>query len=99
MEYAMVTARMSQGKKESGNAILEQLGTNASSAINQFYDYIIERKTLPFDVREPLTPDEIKRRVELVDGIPLESSDRFLTKSDTEIKRDHVTSRLSRVLL
>lgn len=40
---AMVTARMGVGKKEEGNRVLASLGTNASKAVNQLYDYVIER--------------------------------------------------------
>ena len=35
MADAMVTARMSQEKKEAGNRVLEQLGTNASQVVNR----------------------------------------------------------------
>ena len=48
---AMVTARMGVGKKEEGNRVLASLGTNASKAVNQLYDYVIERGALPFDAR------------------------------------------------
>ena len=47
----MVTARMGVGKKEEGNRVLASLGTNASKAVNQLYDYVIERGVLPFDDR------------------------------------------------
>ena len=40
MADAMVTARMSSEKKEAGNRILEQMGTNASQAVNRLYDYV-----------------------------------------------------------
>ena len=43
---AMVTARMGVGKKEEGNRVLASLGTNASKAVNQLYDYVIERGAL-----------------------------------------------------
>ena len=48
MADAMVTARMSSEKKEAGNRILEQMGTNASQAVNRLYDYVIEKRELPF---------------------------------------------------
>lgn len=48
MADAMVTARMSQEKKEAGNRVLEQLGTNASQVVNRLYDYVLENKKLPF---------------------------------------------------
>ena len=55
MADAMVTARMSQEKKEAGNRVLEQLGTNASQAVNRLYDYVLEKRQLPF-------PEERERR-------------------------------------
>ena len=55
MADAMVTARMSQEKKEAGNRVLEQLGTNASQVVNRLYDYVLENKKLPF-------PEEQGRR-------------------------------------
>jgi len=91
----MVTARMSKAKKESGNAILEQLGTNASNAINRFYDYLIERKALPFDLPELLSSEELLRRVALVDGIPLAPGNRFSTMSDDEIRRERLSTQLN----
>ena len=87
---SMVTARMSKGKKESGNAILEQLGTNASNAINRFYDYIIEQKALPFDIPDLLSSEELKKRIALVDGIPLGTGNRFSSMSDEEIRRERL---------
>ena len=48
MSDAMVTARMSATKKEAGNRILESMGSNASQAINEFYDYLISKKQLPW---------------------------------------------------
>lgn len=47
MNEAMVTARMSADKKEEGTRILSQLGTTASQAINEMYDYLIEHRALP----------------------------------------------------
>ena len=43
---------MSSEKKEAGNRILEQMGTNASQAVNRLYDYVIEKRELPFFDRE-----------------------------------------------
>lgn len=60
---AMVTARMSPEKKEMGNRILEDLGTNASQVINQLYDLVIEKRALPFPEAKPqprtFSPQEI----------------------------------------
>lgn len=47
MSDVMVTARMSPEKKEAANRVFAQLGTNASRAINDLYDYVIAKKELP----------------------------------------------------
>ena len=94
---SMVTARMSKSKKESGNAILEQLGTNASNAINRFYDYLIEKRELPFGVREALSAEELQRRVALVDGIPVSTGNRFSSMDDDEIRRERISKRSSKI--
>ena len=73
MADAMVTARMSQEKKDEGNRVLAQLGTNASQAVNRLYDYVLERRELPFPEmkeRRKYTDEEIARAMEWVDGIP-----------------------------
>lgn len=48
MADAMVTARMPDTKKEAGNRVLEELGSNASAAINELYDYLISKKQFPW---------------------------------------------------
>lgn len=66
MADAMVTARMSQEKKEAGNRVLEQLGTNASQVVNRLYDYVLENKKLPFPEeqgRRKYTQEEIAGRL------------------------------------
>ena len=72
MAHAIVTARMSQEKKDEGNRVLAQLGVNASQAVNRLYDYVLERRELPFpemDERRKYTDEEIARAMEWVDGI------------------------------
>ncbi len=49
MADAMVTGRMTPAKKEAGNRILDGLGLNASQAINQLYDHLIEKGSMPFE--------------------------------------------------
>ncbi len=81
MADAMVTARMSQEKKEAGNRVLEQLGTNASQAVNRLYDYVLEKRQLPFPEereRREYTQQEIARAVAWVDSIPLKRTSAFL---------------------
>ncbi|MDR0514061.1 MAG: type II toxin-antitoxin system RelB/DinJ family antitoxin [Coriobacteriaceae bacterium] len=87
---AMVTARMPQAKKEIGNAVLERLGMNVSSAINLFYDHLIENGSLPFDEKPLLTPEEVIARIALVDSISLETDNRFSHMDDASIRRDRL---------
>ncbi|MBX9032991.1 type II toxin-antitoxin system RelB/DinJ family antitoxin [Gordonibacter massiliensis (ex Traore et al. 2017)] len=94
MSDAMVTARMSAEKKEAGNRVLEQLGTNASQAVNRLYDYVLEKKELPFpeqQERRKYTQEEIARAIAWVDSIP--RKDRFSTMTDDEIRRERLASR------
>ena len=94
MADAMVTARMSQEKKEAGNRVLEQLGTNASQVVNRLYDYVLENKKLPFPEeqwRRKYTQEEIAEAIAWVDSIP--RKDRFSTMTDDEIRRERLVSR------
>ncbi|WP_302393156.1 type II toxin-antitoxin system RelB/DinJ family antitoxin [Eggerthella sinensis] len=97
MADAMVTARMSPEKKEAGNRALEQLGTNASQAVNRLYDYVIEKKQLPFP--EPrqkgaFTPEEIARAKAWVESIRMTNSpSRFDNMTLKEVKRERLIAR------
>lgn len=98
MADAMVTARMSQEKKDAGNRVLEKLGTNASQTINQLYDYLIQNGELPFPAQEEShehTPEEIAEAVawadDLVSRIAVPS--RFATMSDDEIRQERLIAR------
>ena len=97
MADAMVTARMSAEKKEAGNRMLEQLGTNASQAVNRLYDYVLEKRQLPFPEereRREYTQQEIARAVAWVDSIPLKrTSGRFSDMTIKEAKRDRLIAR------
>ena len=97
MADAMVTARMSQEKKEAGNRVLEQLGTHASQAVNRLYDYVLEQRQLPFPEereRREYTQQEIARAVAWVDSIPLKrTSGRFSDMTIKEAKRDRLIAR------
>ena len=90
MPDAMVTARMSQAKKDAGAAALKQLGVSASSAINQLYDYLIEKQNLPFDAheqKEALSKEELAAALAFVDSIPQVESDEFDTLRADAIKQ------------
>ena len=60
MADAMVTARMSQEKKEAGNRVLEQLGTNATQ--EEIAEAIAWVDSIPRKDRfSTMTDDEIRR--------------------------------------
>lgn len=90
MSEAMVTGRMSAAKKKAGNKILSSIGVNASQAINQLYDYIIENKQLPFpELKEhKINPKKWKEAEEFVASIPVYN--RFSTMTDEEIRQERL---------
>ncbi len=97
MADAMVTSRMPLEKKEEGNRILAMLGSNPSQAINQLYDYIIEKHALPFaPPREQrrYTQEEIAEAIAWVDSlrIPLGDSG-YLNMTTKEAKRERLVAR------
>mgnify|MGYP002570414597 CR=1 FL=1 len=97
MADAMVTARMSLEKKEAGNRMLEQLGTNPSQAVNRLYDYVLEKKELPFPEqhgRRKYTQEEIAQAIAWVDSIPrMRTSGRFSDMTIKEAKRDRLIAK------
>lgn len=50
---AMIRARMEPDLKDRAEAMLEQLGLSATTAITLFYRQIVQRRGLPFDLRIP----------------------------------------------
>lgn len=92
---AMVTARMPSGKKMAGNEALAKMGTNASQAINQLYDYVISHQALPFRQK-----DEGDRTTRLsaakswVDELSEAAVEpRFASMSDAEIRSERLAGR------
>ena len=67
---AMVTGRMPAEKKELGNSVLSELGTNASQAINALYDYVIAHRSLPFSAQESDRQTLLRASLDRVDAIP-----------------------------
>lgn len=86
---AMVTARMGVGKKEEGNRVLASLGTNASKAVNQLYDYVIERGALPFDARAEERRPHSRAEVEAAVGLvaPVAEPYRSMSTKDARLAR------------
>lgn len=92
---SMVTARMSQDKKESGRLLLDSLGTNPSQIINELYDYLIENKQLPFGQRESVffDQDELRKAIAFIDSIPLGAAHEFSGMTDDEIRQRRLADR------
>lgn len=92
---AMVTARMSQRKKEEGNKILAELGTNPSQLINEIYDYLISHRELPLQKEEhqPLNKEKLLEGVALLKSIQASVPERFRTMSNDEIRQERLISR------
>ena len=50
---AMIRARVTPDLKDRAEAMLEQLGLTATTAITLFYRQIVQQRGLPFDLRVP----------------------------------------------
>lgn len=98
MADAVVTARMSQSKKETGNRILRELGTTPSQFINSMYDFVIQEKRLPFAEKREMgmeahTKEEWARALEFVRSIQLPAPNRFASMTDDEIRMERLRSK------
>ena len=87
---AMVTARMSATKKAAGNRALERLGSNASQAINELYDYLIDKNELPWENNgatiAPIAKEELDSALSWVSGLGMSLSDEFAAMSTKEAR-------------
>ena len=96
---AMVTARMQAAKKEAGNRVLESLGTNASAAINELYDYVVSQKSLPWENNSVFKPqvsvERIQEALAWVDTLQIEISPEFANMSLKDAKKHRLFSRNS----
>lgn len=90
MSDAMVTARMSSTKKEAGNKILEKIGTNASQAVNDLYDYVLENGVLPWQkgvLRRTVGKEELAGAMKWVEGLQVDVSPEVSGMSIKDAKR------------
>lgn len=92
---AMVTARMPQRKKEEGNKILAELGTNPSQLINEIYDYLLAHRELPLQKKENKSFDREKllEGIALLKNIQASVPERFRTMTNDEIRQERLISR------
>lgn len=91
---AMVTARMPIGKKEAGNAILQQLGMSASQVINELYDYIISNRATPFgDTGTTIDEHTMRDAYAFVDSLPkVELEHKYLTMDAQDVRHERLAS-------
>ncbi len=89
MPDAMVTARMSQSKKNAGNEILRELGYSASQAINELYDRVLETHAWPLESskKAPINPQKLGEALAFIDGIARVSPNDFVDMSVNEAKQ------------
>jgi DNA-damage-inducible protein J len=80
----MVRARVEPDLKERAEAMLDQMGLSATTAITLFYRQIIQRRALPFDVRVPnATTQRAMRAARSGLGVvPADSVDDLVAKLD-----------------
>jgi len=93
MTTTLVSARMSPSKKEAGSRALKKLGSNASQAINELYDYVIEHGVLPWQAIDGaascVTKEQLNDALDWVDGLQISLSPEFsgLTLKDVHKQR------------
>jgi DNA-damage-inducible protein J len=95
---AMIRARVEPELKSRAEAMLEELGLSATSAITLFYRQIVQRRGLPFEVR---LPNIVTRRA-MKDArtgrgvVEAESMDELFSKLDAKRTKKPRTSRTRR---
>lgn len=95
MQDVMVTGRMSAEKKAAGNAVLDKAGMNASQAINDVWDRLIETKSADFISEREVSQADWKAAAKLIDSIssPVPVHTRFDNMTRGEIKLERAKSR------
>ncbi len=92
---AMIRARVEPELKDRAEAMLEELGLTATSAITLFYRQIIERRGLPFELRLPnATTRSAMRDARTGRGVVAAGSmDELFAKLDTPDRKTRAGSR------
>lgn len=96
MSDVMVTGRMSSAKKKAGNQVLSKLGMNASQAINQLYDFLIEKQSLPFSTekKKSFSLEDLQAADKVVRSFTRKN--KFSNMTDSEIKASRLQDLLSK---
>ena len=97
---AMIRARVAPDLKDRAEAMLEQLGLTATTAITLFYRQIVQQRGLPFDLRVP-TPSTQRAMRDARSGrgvVKAESMDELFGKLDSQDakKPAHLTKQRAR---
>lgn len=97
MADAMVTGRMTSAKKEAGNRVLDGLGLNASQAINQLYDHLIEQGSMPCvkpQSQKAYSKGQVEEALSYVRSLQMPKVPRELAgMTDDEVKRHKMRHR------
>lgn len=97
MDNAMVTGRMSQAKKDAGNAVLKRAGLTPSAAINRMYDLLEENGNADFlmppkPTRSAAEWDEAATFVKSL-TLPFVVDERFANMTKSQIKAERLAAK------
>lgn len=94
---AMVTARMPQGKKDAGNAVLKGMGLTPSQVINELYDELIAGNGIPFgscaEVKRTHTREELAQAHDWAVGLSASATGGFEDAGKHDIRSARLRSR------
>ena len=95
MADAMVTARMSQSKKDAGNQVLCELGLSASQAINELYDCLLETHAWPLEPKKksPIAAEALAQALAYIDSIARVCPDEYIDMDYHEAKRHRLIEK------
>ncbi|MCL2632531.1 MAG: hypothetical protein FWD45_05555 [Coriobacteriia bacterium] len=80
-------------KKEAGNKVLSELGTNQSQFINDVYNYVIKNQELPSLPNQPTSPKRnLQAAIEFIDSIPMPVN-WFSVMTDDEIRHERFLAK------
>ena len=102
MEKTFLQVRTDKIDKEQASDILENLGTNLSSVVNMLLKQIIMTKSIPFEVKMPLSysANEITAEVQAsmdMENMALTENDLHLLKiyqAATDAEKDNIRNQL-----
>lgn len=97
MDSAMVTGRMSQEKKDAGNAVLKRAGLTPSAAINRMYELLAECGNADFlaPPKPARSAGEWKSAATFVETLklPFSVDERFDSMSKAQVKAERLAAK------